>query len=96
MSKKEELKESENRLLQREASIDKRDELYQKREAALDEREEKLSERQVEIQNEKSKVEEIKKEQLSLLEKISGFSKVIVAQNTDCYSSISSPPKFGR
>ena len=73
--KKEELKESEQRLLQREASIDKRDELYQKREAALDEREEKLSERQVEIQNEKSKVEEIKKEQLSLLEKISGFSK---------------------
>ena len=73
--RKEELKESENRLLQREASIDKRDEMYQKREAALDEREEKLSDRQVEIQNEKSKVEEIKKEQLELLEKISGFSK---------------------
>ena len=73
--KKEELKESEQRLLQREASIDKRDELYQKREAALDERDEKLSERQMEIQNEKSKVEEIKKEQLNLLEKISGFSK---------------------
>ena len=73
--RKEELKESENRLLQREASIDKRDEMYQKRELALDEREEKLSERQVEIQNEKSKVEEIKKEQLELLEKISGFSK---------------------
>lgn len=73
--RKEELKESENRLLQREANIDKRDEMYQKRELALDEREEKLSERQIEIQNEKSKVEEIKKEQLDLLEKISGFSK---------------------
>lgn len=73
--KKEELKQSEQRLLQREASIDKRDELYQKREATLDEREEKLSERQVEIQNEKSKVEEIKREQLDLLEKISGFGK---------------------
>ncbi len=73
--KKDELKESEQRLLQREASIDKRDELYQKREATLDEREEKLSERQAEIQNEKSKVEEIKREQLNLLEKISGFSK---------------------
>ena len=73
--KKEELKESEQRLLQREASIDKRDELYQKREAVLDEREEKLSERQMEIQNEKSKVEEIKKEQLNLLEQISGFGK---------------------
>ena len=73
--RKEELKESENRLLQREASIDKRDEMHQKRELALDEREEKLSERQIEIQNEKSKVEEIKREQLELLEKISGFSK---------------------
>ena len=73
--RKEELKESENRLLQREANIDKRDELYQKREQALDEREAKLSERQEEIQNEKSKVEEIRKEQLDLLQKISGFSK---------------------
>ena len=73
--RKEELKESENRLLQREANIDKRDEMYQKREATLDEREVKLSERSIEIQNEKSKVEEIKKEQLELLEKISGFSK---------------------
>ena len=73
--KKAELKESENRLLQREANIDKRDEMYQKRETILDEREEKLSERLEEIQNEKSKVEDIKKEQLELLEKISGFSK---------------------
>ncbi len=73
--KKAELKESENRLLMREANIDKRDEMYQKRETILDEREEKLSERQMEIQNEKSKVEEIKREQLELLEKISGFSK---------------------
>lgn len=73
--KKEEIKESEIRLLQREASIDKRDELFQKREASLDEREEKLSSKQLEIQNEKSKVDEIKKEQLDLLEKISGFSK---------------------
>lgn len=73
--KKEEMKESEARLLQREANIDKRDEMYQKRETALDEREEKLAERQVEIQNEKSKVEDIKKEQLELLEKISGFGK---------------------
>ncbi len=73
--KKDELKESENRLLQREASIDKRDEMLQKRDAALDEREDKLSEKQEEIQSEKSKVEEIRKEQLELLQKISGFSK---------------------
>ena len=73
--KKDELKQFEARLLQRESSMDKLDELYQKRESALDDREEKLSERQLEIQNEKSKVEEIKKEQLELLQKISGFSK---------------------
>ena len=73
--KKEEMKESEKRLLQREANIDKRDEMFQKRESNLEERELKLSERLDEIQNEKSKVEEIRKEQLELLEKISGFSK---------------------
>ena len=73
--KKHEMKESEARLMQREASMDKRDELFQKRETALDEREEKLEARQLEIQNEKSKVEDIRKEQLDLLQKISGFSK---------------------
>ena len=73
--KKEELKDSEKRLLQREANLDKRDEMYQKRETTLDERENKLSEKQEEIQFEKSKVEEIRKEQLDLLEKISGFSR---------------------
>ncbi len=73
--KKEEMKASEQRLLQREANIDKRDEMFQKREASLEEREAKLSDRLDEIQVEKSKVDEIKKEQLDLLEKISGFSK---------------------
>ena len=75
LEQKEEIKESEARILQREANMDKRDEMYQKRELALDEREKKLTESLNEIQNEKSKVEEIRKEQLSLLEKISGFSK---------------------
>ena len=60
--KKEEIKESEDRLLQRESNIDKREEMFQKRELALDERDNKLS-------------KEIRKEQLELLEKISGFSK---------------------
>lgn len=73
--KKDEIKQSEARLLQRESNMDKRDEMYQKRELALDDRENKLTESLDEIQNEKSKVEEIKKEQLELLEKISGFSK---------------------
>ena len=55
--------------------MDKRDEICQKREATLDEREEKLTQRQKEIQQEQIEVENLKKEQLDLLEKISGFSK---------------------
>ncbi len=73
--KKSELKENETRLLQRESSLDKRDEICQKREATLDDREEKLTQRQKEIQEQQQKVEEIKKEQLSLLEQISGFDR---------------------
>ena len=73
--KKAELKESEERLIQREKNMDKRDETYQKRENLLDERDEKLSLKQQELLNEHAKVEEIKKEQLDLLEKISGFNK---------------------
>ena len=73
--KKAEIKEAEDKLIQREANFNKRDEIYQKRESALDEREEKLSMRQAQIQKEKSKVDDIKREQLELLEKISGFSK---------------------
>ena len=59
--KKAEAKAAEDRLMQRESNIDKRDELIQKRESTLDEREDK--------------VEEIKNEQLDLLEKISGFNR---------------------
>ncbi len=73
--KKAELKESEERLIQRENNMDKRDELYQKRESSLDEREVKLTDRLNEIQNKNSEVENIKKQQLELLQKISGFSR---------------------
>ena len=73
--KKSELKDSENKLLQRESSLDKRDELCQRRESTLDEREEKLIQRQKNIQEQEAKVEEIKKQQISLLEEISGYSK---------------------
>ena len=73
--KKAELKDSENKLLQRESSLDKRDEICQKRESTLDEREEKLIQRQKDIQEKEAKVEEIKKEQINLLEEISGYSK---------------------
>ncbi len=73
--RKLELKDSEERLIQREQNIDKRDELYQKREANLDERENKLFEKQKEIQDEQVKVEEIKQQQLDLLQEISGISR---------------------
>ena len=73
--KKQELKENELRLEKRESSRDKRDEICQRREATLDEREEKLTQRQKEIQAGQDEVENLKKEQLNLLEKISGFSK---------------------
>lgn len=73
--KKEEIKTSEERLLQREASMDKRDELYQKRESLLDEKEEKINTKTNEIQEEKSKVEELKKEQLKELQKISAMTR---------------------
>ena len=55
--------------------MDKRDEICQRRETTLDEREEKLTQRQKEIQAGQDEVENLKKEQLNLLEKISGFSK---------------------
>ena len=73
--KKQELKENELRLEKRESSMDKRDEICQRRETTLDEREEKLTQRQKEIQAGQDEVENLKKEQLNLLEKISGFSK---------------------
>ncbi len=73
--RKNEMKEAEERLIQRENNMDKRDELFQKRELALDERENSLSLKQNEIQDEQVKVEEIKKEQLDLLSKISGYNK---------------------
>ncbi len=73
--RKQEIKLNEDRLIQRENNMDKRDELFQKREIALDERENALSNKQNEIQDERAKVEEIKKEQLELLSKISGYNK---------------------
>ena len=73
--RKKEIKDMEDRLIQRENNMDKRDELFQKRELALDERENNLSNKQNEIQDERAKVEEVKKEQLELLSKISGFNK---------------------
>lgn len=73
--KKSEIKESEDRLLTREANMDRRDQTLQNREQMLEEKESNLINKQKEIQDEQAKVEEIKKEQISLLENIAGFSK---------------------
>ena len=74
-AKKEEAKEAESRLLQRESSLDKRDEMLQKREATLDERDNNLLNKQKELQEKDAKMEEMIKEEISVLEKISKFSK---------------------
>lgn len=73
--KKCEIKEAEERLLVREGNMDRRDQTLQNRELMLEEKENQLINKQKAIQDEQVKVEEIKKEQISLLEKISGFSK---------------------
>ena len=73
--KKNELKESEERIINREANIDRRDQTLQNREQMLEEKENILIDKQKDIQNEQVKIDEIKKEQIELLEKISGFSK---------------------
>ena len=49
--------------------------MCQKLESILDVREERIIQRQKEIQENEAKVEEIKKQQISLLEEISGYSK---------------------
>ena len=73
--KKAEMKETENRLTQRETTMDKRDLLFQKREEALDERDAKLSLRQASLTEEQAKIEEIKKQQIQVLQELSGISK---------------------
>ena len=73
--KKQEVKETEERLLARENNIDRRDQTLQNREQLLEERENNLIEKQREIQNEQVKIEEIKNQQLETLEQISNVSK---------------------
>ena len=73
--KKEEAKEAESRLLQRESNLDKRDEMLQKREATLDERDNNLLTKQKELQEKEAKMEEMLKEEMIQLENISKFSK---------------------
>jgi ribonuclease Y len=73
--KKQELNEVNERILNRERSLDKRDEILNEREKTLDERDKNLLAKQNEIQEKHTKMENVLKEQVSLLEKISGYSK---------------------
>ena len=73
--KKKELNELNQRIDSREKSLDKRDELLTQREKNLDQKDKDLLARQKEIQEKDEKMESIIKEQIALLEKISGFSK---------------------
>ena len=74
-AKKEEAKEQEGRMLQREASLDKRDEMLQKREAMLDEKDNNLLKKQKELQEKDAKMDEMIKEEIGILETISKLSK---------------------
>ena len=73
--KKKELNELNQRIDNREKSLDKRDELLTEREKNLDLKDKDLLAQQKEIQEKDAKMESIIKEQIALLEKISGFSK---------------------
>ncbi len=73
--KKKELNELSQRIDNREKSLDKRDELLSDREKNLDLKDKDLLAKQKEIQEKDAKMESIIKEQIALLEKISGFSK---------------------
>lgn len=73
--KKKELNELNDRIDNRERSLDKRDELINEREKTLDQKDKNLLVKQNEIQEKEAKMDKILKEQVTLLESISGFSK---------------------
>ena len=73
--KKKELNELNDRIDNRERSLDKRDELINEREKSLDQKDKNLLAKQKELQEKDAKMEKLLKEQIELLEKISGFSK---------------------
>ncbi len=73
--KKSELTLTESRLLEREKSLDKREELLQKRDIQLDEKNNNLTLMQSKIQEKEAKMDELLKSELEKLEDISKFSK---------------------
>lgn len=73
--KKKEINELNERIINREKAMDKRDEILSGREKNLDEKDKNLLAKQNEIQEKNAKMENVLKEQVELLEKISGYSK---------------------
>lgn len=73
--KKREITELNELIQSREKSLNKRDEMIQEREKTLDQKDKDLLVRQKEIQEKDAKMESVLKEQVELLEKISGYSK---------------------
>lgn len=73
--KKNEAKEAEERLITREKNMDRRDEMLQNREKGLEERDQNLVLKQEKLQKMEQEIENVKKEQVTLLEKIGNFSR---------------------
>lgn len=73
--KKSDLMITENRLLDRERSLDKREELLQKRDDALEQKNNNLTLMQSKIQDKEAKMDELLKSEMEKLENISKFSK---------------------
>ena len=73
--KKKEITKLNELIQNREKSLNKRDEMIQERERTLDQKDKDLLVRQKEIQEKDAKMESILKEQVELLERISGYSK---------------------
>ena len=72
---KKEQKLAEERLLQRENSLDKREELLQQRAANLDQKDEALLKSQKELQAKEEKMDDLLKQETEMLENISKISK---------------------
>ena len=73
--KKDEHRETENRLTNRENSLDKRDEMLQKREQLLEEKDAGILEKLKDLQTREEKVDELLKQEMQELERISNYTK---------------------
>ena len=82
-----ELQKQENRLLQREENLDRKDDALNKREVGLERKEDALTKRQQHIEQKESKVDELVNKQQSELERISTLTreeaKAIILQEVE-------------